>query len=286
MLVWRMKHAVLRENVALALLAFLLLLLYPFLLLLYVVGGFILCVCLGLYLGRKTSSALLGIVIFCAGFALLYGHEIYEHYKWENLCKTAGSFVYKTVKSDNFFYDDQPHNETHYERALKKGLTHDGEIGFEYVEGRLYSSKLGDHQIYRFSLDEAENLVYVPVDHPNSRYAFRSEIIKASPYISENVLKIVDIERNQPISLRRRFSTRGGPVLTSLKSFFSGLGSTGSLCVGSEKSAIFSSISPVNKRVGNAEADADHAETKQLTCHNPDSAEGSCGFVEDDASNQ
>jgi hypothetical protein len=112
---------------------------FLFFLLIYLFGGFILCVYLGLFLGRKTSSVLVGIAAFCACFALLYGNEIYEDYKWRNLCKTAGNYVYKTIETNSLFYDDRPYHKETYKRNLEEG--------YEFIEGRLSGYKFDRQQI-------------------------------------------------------------------------------------------------------------------------------------------
>jgi len=202
-----------------ALLAFLLLLAYPFTLLVYVVGGFALCVWLGWYLGRKTSSILIGITVFSAIFALFYGHEIYLQYQWVNLCKTVGPFIYKTVEANSIFYDDRQHPKHFYENILKRE-------GFEYIEGRLYDSE----QLYKFSFDDNGNLVNVLIERPVSRYIYRSERVKYSRYVTGFVTKIIDLENGQPIVISKQFDTEGGLILKTIKSFFSGLGGTSATC--------------------------------------------------------
>jgi hypothetical protein len=211
---------------------------FLFLLLIYLFGGFILCVCLGLFLRRKTSSVPVGIATFCACFALFYGNEIYEHYKWKNLCKTAGNYVYKTVKTDSLFYDRLKEKEN-YKRNLEEG--------YEFVEGRLYGYKVDPQQIYRFSLDDTGNLIYVPIDRPASRYTYRREQIEIRPYITEYVSKFVDLESNQPIALSRSFHTRGGAVVTWLKEHFSTPEGSSSPCFGNTSTLFSTAVSPINR---------------------------------------
>lgn len=278
MLVWRMKHAMLRGDTGIMLLIWLVLL-SPFLLLAFAVWG---CV----YLARKKSSVS-GKVVVIALFVLLFGSDIYAYFRWVNLCRTAGLFVYKTAEVNGYFSDDGFRSARYYEGRLKQE-------GFEYIEGLLTDSKPDPRQMYRFSLDKTGKLVYLPIDRPTSRYAYRGKVISNYTFpehVEDFVDEIIDLESGQQIALHRWITTRGGPI----GQLFS-LGGNAKRCYGSgehlrgklHSTSLFinSALFPINRKTENAGADTDHAETEQLTCHNPDSAEGSCGFVEDDASNQ
>lgn len=202
----------------------------------YFVGGFVLCVFLGIFFARKISI-LLGIFVFFTSFAQLYGNEIYANRQWKTICKEAGSHVYRQVYVNGFMHG----NEITSEEA-KRYMT---SYGYKYVEGvevRYYRlNKI--EALYRYSLDKNGEIIREAISEPISKFVYRWESNKyITPYIYRSRIEVADIKTGELLGVDQSFATRGGIVMRWLtKNFFGDDVGSAQSCRGIDRSNILMS---------------------------------------------
>jgi hypothetical protein len=190
----------------------------------YFVGGFVLCIFLGIFFARKISI-LLGVFVFAAVFALLYGNEIYVNRQWKSMCEEAGRHVYKQVSADGFFHDSE---------SLSASIAEDYLHRYAYIEG--YTSSRGTYvdkvrTLYRYSLDKDGGLLSQKISKPESRYTLRVDSNKKfTAYIYGNEKSIIDLKTGELLGIERRLYTRGGIIMSWLSENFFGHEGSSSSC--------------------------------------------------------
>lgn len=186
------------------------LLLFPVLLLAYVLFGLSISIVVSRSSGRWAQSRHVQWVVFVALFALFFGDEIYGYWNWRRLCKTEGGLhIYKQVPVEGF---------------VEKGRIHEGiaeeflDKGYAYIESgyyRDYGEKRG--QLYRYSLSNG-SVIRTPINTPQSRfYHSEGHEVSCQPYVLAHESYIKNRVTGEFLSVKRQLYYKGATVVRTLR---------------------------------------------------------------------
>jgi hypothetical protein len=188
------------------------LLLFPVLLLGYLLLGLAVSIGVARWSGRRFRSRIAPWVVFPVLFALFFGDEIYGYWHWQHLCKTEGGLhVYKRVPVEGVWY--------------KGGSGDFGanwllERGYKYVEGTYsedYDEKAG--RMYRYTLSDSGQVNREPIEQPQSTYVYDDIFPKPFPYyVWANESYIKDNRTGDLLGVVRGLSYQGATVVRYFRS--------------------------------------------------------------------
>lgn len=186
------------------------LLIFPVLLLSYLLLGLAVSIGIARWAGRRFQSRIAPWVVFPVLFALFFGDEIYGYWHWQHLCKTEGGLhVYKRVPVEGF-----------RENGLSEGFAREYlQRGYRFVEGTDYRD-YGEHrgQLYRYTLGVNEQVNRTAVRQPQSRFVRSSAYPVVYPHYSwANETYIKDSLTDELLSVGREFGYRGATVIRYLR---------------------------------------------------------------------
>jgi hypothetical protein len=186
------------------------LLIFPVLLLGYLLLGLAISIGIARWAGRQFQSRLAPWAVFAVLFALFFGDEIYGYWHWQNLCKTEGGLhVYKRVPVEGF-----------RENGLSEGFA--GEYlqrGYRFVEGTDYRDH-DEHrgQLYRYTLGVNKQVNRTAIKQPQSRFVRSSNYPVFYPHYSwANETYIKDSLTDELLGVGREFGYRGATVIRYLR---------------------------------------------------------------------
>ena len=186
------------------------LLIFPVLLLGYLLLGLIVSIGVARWSSRRFQSKFAPWAVFAVLFALFFGDEIYGYWNWQHLCKTEGGLhVYKRVPVEGFKGN-----------GLSEGFA--GEYlrkGYRFVEGtdyRDYDDKAG--RVYRYTLTGDGQVNRVMIKQLVSRFAFSSDSAVPYPhYAWAHETYIKDSLSDELLGVGRQFGYRGSIVVRYLR---------------------------------------------------------------------
>lgn len=182
------------------------LLIFPVLLLGYLLLGLVISIGVARWSGRRFRSRLAPWAVFALLFALFFGDEIYGYWHWQHLCKTEGGLhVYKQVPVEGY---------------MRGGLSESGAAeylrpGYSYLEGNDYRD-YGENKgrLYRYALDGNGQVNRTMIDKPQSRHIRSQEIsVPYTPYVWANETVIRDRFTDEVLSANRSFGYKGATIV-------------------------------------------------------------------------
>lgn len=190
------------------------LLLFPVLLLVYLLLGLTISIGIARWSGRQFQSKLMPWAVFAVLFTLFFGDEIYGYWHWQNLCKTQGGLhVYKRVPVEGFLINGESAGPGTAREYLKS--TYGGRNKFyQFVEGK------NNNQLHRYraaSGNEFDILEEV-IDKPSSLYAMSGQVISYGLHHAWSVEReIYNIATHERLGIARTFGYQGATVVRLLR---------------------------------------------------------------------
>ena len=186
------------------------LLIFPVLLLGYLLLGLGISIGVARWSGRRFQSKVAPWAVFALLFAIFFGEEIYGYWHWQHLCKTQGGLhVFKRVPVEGF-----------RENGLSEGFA--GEYirkGYRFVEGtdyRDYDEKAG--RLYRYTLRGDGQVNRVMITQLQSRFAFSSDSAVPYPhYAWAHETYIKNSLSGEMLAVGRQFGYRGATIIRYLR---------------------------------------------------------------------
>lgn len=189
------------------------LLIFPVLLLGYLLFGLGISIGVARWSGRRFQSKLAPWAVFAVLFAIFFGDEIYGYWHWQHLCKTEGGLhVYKRIPVEGFFKDGNIGAGTARE-YLKP--TYGGRSSlYGFVEGK------NKDRVYRYRAgpgDEFDIQVEV-IDKPSSLYAMSEKMVFYGLHHAwSNERSIYNMATQERIGIARSFGYQGATVVRVLR---------------------------------------------------------------------
>jgi hypothetical protein len=183
------------------------LLIFPVLLLGYLLLGLIVSIGVARWSSSRFQSKFAPWAVFAVLFALFFGDEIYGYWHWQNLCKTEGGLhVYKRVPVEGFRY-----------MGGSADVAADGFLksGYGFLEGTYsgdYDDKAG--RLYRYSPAGDGQLNRTMITQLKSRFTFSSDSAVPYPHYAwayETYIK--DSLSGEMLGVGRQFGYRGATVV-------------------------------------------------------------------------
>lgn len=188
------------------------LLLFPLLLLAYVVAGLGISLLGARSVARRFKSYWLFCGIFTLLFTLIFGDEIYGYIYWKNLCKAQGGLhVSKQVPVEGFFIEGD----------VSEGVVRD------YLKPSYFSK-----DVYQFIEGKDKGRLYKFTAGPGSAFDIQREaiLIKASKfslssmrfvqyphYVWSVEYSISDSSTNEQLGIERSFGYKGSTIIRLLR---------------------------------------------------------------------
>jgi hypothetical protein len=217
------------------------LLIFPVLLLGYLLLGLGVSIGIARWSGRRFQSRLAPWTVFAALFALFFGDEIYGYWHWQRLCKTEGGLhVYKRVLVEGFRYGGGSADVV-ADWLLKSG--------YGYVEGTYsedYDDKAG--RLYRYTLASDGQVNRTMITQLQSRFTFSSDSTVPYPhYAWAHETYIKDSLSGEMLGVGRQFGYRGAIVVRYLRAITGAdrEGSSESCCENNPSQLIAQTIPPI-----------------------------------------
>lgn len=141
-------------------------------------------------LGRKLTPRAIAISLPIA-FLIPWSEEFWIAWNFGQACKSAGTFVHRTVEVDGFYDDTRT---THAGIPTAQAAKSFDDMGYQFLEMR------GREKYVR--LDKTENgWIASAIDLPSSRYHYRSAIhVPYSYRVVRHEYQIVDSTRKEPLA--------------------------------------------------------------------------------------
>lgn len=188
-------------------------LLFPVLLLLFLVLGLWLAHKGGLLAQSKYQHKFAYVGGFAIVFSLIFGDEIYTWASWHHMCDTKGGVhIYKKVPVEGFLYDVGAVDGIAADFFTREGYK------YKYIEGK-YSKNYGINRdkLYRYELDEVGKVVKNEIEKPQSQYVYKIETVNHSHFIWSYSSTIRNVKTNELIGIDQTFGTKGGLVMKFLR---------------------------------------------------------------------
>jgi hypothetical protein len=189
------------------------LLIFPVLLLGYLLLGLIVSIGVARWSSRRFQSKFAPWAVFTVLFALFFGDEIYGYWNWQNLCKTEGGVhVYKRVPVEGFFIQGSVSEGTAREHL--KISRYKPRPVYQFVEG------IESGQLYRFTnIQDGEfTIKKVPIAKPSSKYIFApNNTIQHPHYVWSIEEFIYELPDRKLIAVARSFGYKGATVVRALR---------------------------------------------------------------------
>jgi hypothetical protein len=189
------------------------LLIFPVLLLGYLLLGLAVSVGVARWSGRRLQSRIAPWLVFTVLFTVFFGDEIYGYWHWQHLCKTQGGLhVYKRVPVEGFFKDGNIGTGTARE-YLKPTPGGRGNL-YRFVEGKK------NNRLYRYRAGPGDefDIQVEAIDKPSSVYAMSE---KAAFYdlhhAWSNERSIYNMATQERIGIARSFGYQGATVVSFLR---------------------------------------------------------------------
>lgn len=183
------------------------LLIFPVLLLGYLLLGLAISVGFARWSGRRLQSRIAPWLVFTVLFTVFFGDEIYGYWHWQHLCKTQGGLhVYKRVPVEGFLYEAGSAD------VVAKDFF---ERGYRYVEGRHskdYDEKAG--RLYRYTRGDDGQVNRVMINQPQSHHVYSDKSSVLYPHYAwayETYIK--DSLTGELLGVGRQFGYRGATVV-------------------------------------------------------------------------
>lgn len=185
-------------------------LLFPFLLLGYLLLGLGTSIGIARWAGKQFRSRFVAVLAFAALFAIFFGDEIYGYWHWRHLCNTQGGLhVYKQVPVEGFFINDGKVGAGTAREYLRP--TYGGSESFyKFVEGK------SNNQLHRYSAGQEGELAIqdIVIDKPSSLYAMSERKISYGlRHAWSYEWAIYDMTTQERIGIARRFGYQGATVI-------------------------------------------------------------------------
>lgn len=188
-------------------------LLFPVLLLLFLVFGLWLAHKGGRWAYKKYHHILAYIGGFALVLVLVFGDEVFGHYYWQHLCKAeSGLHVYKKVPVEGFLYNGGPFDKPYAKEFLDRG--------YQYIEGieeKGYDYKTGRGQVYRYELNNNKEITNLPIDELRSRYVYTNETVQYPHFVWGYDHAIKDVQTKELIGVQSLIGYRGSVVIKFLR---------------------------------------------------------------------
>lgn len=186
------------------------LLIFPVLLLGYLLLGLGVSIGVARWSGRRFQSRVAPWLVFSVLFTVFFGDEIYGYWHWQHLCKTEGGLhVYKRVPVEGFRVD-----------GLSEGFAGEHlQRGYRFVEGtdyRDYDDKAG--RLYHYALAGDGHVSRTMTTQLQSRFTFSSDSAVPYPhYAWAHETYIKDSLSGEMLGVGRQFGYRGATVVRYLR---------------------------------------------------------------------
>jgi len=190
------------------------LLIFPVLLLGYLLLGLAVSIGIARWAGRQFQSRIAPWVVFPVLFALFFGDEIYGYWHWQNLCKTQGGLhVYKRVPVEGFFISDGSVGVGTAREYLKP--TYGGRNSFyKFVEGK------NNDQLHRYRAGPGGefDIQDEAIDKPFSLYAMSEKVVSYGLHHAwSDERSIYSMTTQERLGIARSFGYQGATVVRFLR---------------------------------------------------------------------
>lgn len=190
------------------------LLIFPVLLLVYLLLGLGISIGVARWSGKRFQSRLAAWAVFAVLFASFFGDEIYGYWHWQHLCKTEGGLhVYKRVPVEGFFIGDGSVGSGTAREYLKPTYSGRNSL-YKFVEGK------NNNLLHRYSAGPGDefDIQDEVIDKPSSLYAMSEQKVTYGLHHAwSNERSIYNMVTRERIGITRDFGYQGATVIRFLR---------------------------------------------------------------------